>query len=95
MRGENPPHEDLIARERKREEDVRTCLGFDKGMVCLPVILLQPLFEKKVFEETEDLILFQDRIRGDKEMNKKVASRPQYLHGRPRTERALRLLRRD
>ena len=34
VRGENAPHENLIARERKRDEDVHNCLGFDKGMIC-------------------------------------------------------------
>jgi hypothetical protein len=80
VRGENAPHEEFIARERRRDEDVRNCLGFDKGMLCLPVnSLLHPLFEKKVFEETEDSILFQDEFGVRKRMNKKVASRPQYL----------------
>ena len=80
VRGENAPHENLIARERKRDEDVHNCLGFDKGMVCLPVnSLLHPQFEKRVFEETEDSILFQDEFGVRKRMNKKVASRPQYL----------------
>jgi uroporphyrinogen-III decarboxylase len=80
IRGENSPHEQLIARERRRDEDVHDALEFDKGMICLPInSLVSPQFEKKVFEETEDSILFQDEFGVKKRMNKKVASRPEFL----------------
>ena len=80
IRGENAPHEAFIARERKRDKDVCNYFGFDKGMVCLPInSLLDPPFEKRVFEETEDSILLQDEFGVKKRMNKKAASRPQFL----------------
>jgi multiple sugar transport system permease protein len=58
------------------------CIGdiFVK-MICLPVnSLLQPQFEKKVFEESDDYIIFQDELGVKKKMNKKEASRPQFPH---------------
>jgi len=79
IRGENAPHEDFFS-NRRRDVDVHDYFGFDRGMVCLPVnSLLQPQFEKKVFEETEDYIIFQDEFGGKKRMNKREASRPQFL----------------
>ena len=80
VRGENSPHEEFLSSDRKRDVDVHEYFGFDKGMVCLPInSLLHPLFEIKVFEETEDYVLFQDEFGVKKKMNKKVASRPQFL----------------
>ena len=80
IRGENAPHEDFYS-DRRRDLDVHECFGFDQGMICLPVnSLLQPQFEKKVFEESDDYIIFQDELGVKKKMNKKEASRPQFLH---------------
>ncbi len=80
VRAENSPHEAFIARERRRDEDVHNALGFDKGMVCLPInSLVYPAFEKKVFEETEDSVVFQDEFGVKKRMNKRAASRPEFL----------------
>jgi uroporphyrinogen decarboxylase len=80
VRGENSPHEEFVSSDRKRDVDVHEYFGFDKGMVCLPVnSLVHPPFEKKVFEETEDYVLFQDEFGVKKKMNKKAASRPQFL----------------
>jgi len=80
VRGENSPHEEVLSSDRKRDVDVHEYFGFDKGMVCLPVnSLLYPLFEKTVFEETEKYVLFQDEFGVKKKMNKKAASRPQFL----------------
>ena len=79
IRGENAPH-DVYSLERRRDVDVHQHFGFDKGMVCLPVnSLLQPPFENKIFEETEDYVIFQDEYGVKKRMNKRRASRPQYL----------------
>ena len=80
VRGENSPHEEFVSPDRKRDVDVHEYFGFDKGMVCLPVnSLLHPPFKKTVFEETEDYVLFQDEFGVKKKMNKKIASRPQFL----------------
>jgi len=79
VRGENAPHEDFFY-DRRRDVDVHDYFGFDSGMVCLPVnSLLQPQFEKKVFEETDDYIILQDEFGMKKKMNKREASRPQFL----------------
>jgi len=79
IRGENAPHEDFFS-DRRRDVDVHDHFGFDDGMVCLPVnSLLQPQFEKKVFEETEDYVIFQDELGVKKRLNKKTASRPQFI----------------
>lgn len=80
VRGENSPHEEVLSSDRKRDVDVHEYFGFDQGMVCLPVnSLLYPLFEKTVFEETEEYVLLQDEFGVKKKMNKKAASRPQFL----------------
>jgi uroporphyrinogen decarboxylase len=79
IRGENAPH-DEYSLERRRDVDVHHYFGFDQGMVCLPVnSLLQPPFENRIFEETEDYVIFQDEFGVKKKMNKREASRPQYL----------------
>jgi uroporphyrinogen decarboxylase len=79
VRGENAPHEDFFS-DRKRDLDVHDHFGFDPGIVCLPVnSLLQPQFEKKTLEETEGYIILQDELGVQKRMNKKEASRPQFL----------------
>lgn len=80
IRGENAPHEDFYS-DRSRDTDVHDYFGFDKGMVCLPVnSLLQPPYEKKVFEESDEYIILQDELGVMKKMNKKGASIPQFLH---------------
>ncbi len=79
IRGENAPH-DVFSLERRRDVDVHHYFGFDQGMVSLPVnSLLQPPFENKIFEETEDYAVLQDEFGVKKKMNKREASRPQYL----------------
>ena len=94
VRAENSPHEAFIARERKRDGDVHDSLGFDKGMVCLPInSLVCPAFEKKVFEETEDSILFQDEFGVKKRMNKKTASRPEFLEWPAQDRRSFEALK--
>lgn len=80
IRAENAPHEDFFLTDRKRDADVHDCLGFDKGMIALPVnSLLCPAFERKVFEETADYAVVQDDFGVVKKMNKDLASRPQFL----------------
>ncbi len=94
VRAENAPHEAFIARERRRDEDVHDALGFDKGMVCLPInSLVYPQFEKKIFEETEDSILFQDEFGVKKRMNKKAASRPEFLEWPAQDRKGLEALK--
>jgi uroporphyrinogen-III decarboxylase len=94
VRGENAPHEEVFARERKRDVDVHNYLGFDKGVVCLPInSLLSPQFDKKIYEETEDSILFQDEFGVKKRMNKKVASRPQFLEWPAQDRRTFEVLK--
>jgi hypothetical protein len=79
VRGEDAPHEDFFS-DRKRDVDVHDYFGFDPGIICLPVnSLLQPQFEKKTLEETEGYIILQDELGVQKKMNKKEASRPQFL----------------
>ena len=80
IRGENAPHETFFLKERTRDTDVHEFFGFDPGMNCLPLnSLLHPLFEQETYEETEDYLLFRDSFGVKKRMNKKAASRPQYL----------------
>jgi uroporphyrinogen decarboxylase len=79
IRGENAAH-DEFSMEKNRDVDVHNYFGLDKWMVCLPVnSMFQPPFEKKIFEESEDYIIFQDEYGVKKKMNKKEASRPQFL----------------
>ena len=79
VRGENAPHENFFS-DRRRDADVHDFFGFDHGMICLPInSLLQPPFERKVFEETDEYILLQDEFGVKKKMNKAAASRPQFL----------------
>ena len=80
VRAENAPHEEFFSWGRRRDKDVHAYLSFDKGMVCLPInCLLCPPFEKKIFEEDENSILFRDEVGVTKRMNKTLASRPQFL----------------
>jgi len=80
IRGENAPHETFFLKDRMRDTDVHEYFGFDPGILCLPVnSLLHPLFEQEIHEETEDYVLFRDSFGVKKRMNKKAASRPQYL----------------
>ena len=79
IRGESNPHDELDT-EKRRDIDVNHYFEFDKGIVCLPVnSLIHPAFEHKVFEETEDYIIFQDNLGVKKKANKTAASRPQFL----------------
>ena len=79
IRGESAPHDEL-SREVRRDTEVHQYFNFDKGIFSLPVnSLIHPAFEYKVFEETEDYIIFQDNLGVKKKMNKKITSRPQFL----------------
>jgi hypothetical protein len=79
VRGESAPHDEVYM-EIRRDADVNHHFEFDKGIVCLPVnSLIHPAFEYRVFEETEDYITCQDSLGVKKKMNKKTASRPQFL----------------
>jgi len=79
IRGEHATHDEFSI-ERRRDIDVHHYFRFDQGMLCLPVnSLLQPPFENKIFEETEDYVIFQDDYGVKKKTNKRVASRPQFL----------------
>lgn len=94
IRAENAPHEDFFLTDRKRDTDVHDCLGFDKGMIALPVnSLLCPAFERKVFEETTDYAVVQDDFGVVKKMNKGMASRPQFLQWPARDRKGFEALK--
>ncbi|MGQ9648091.1 MAG: uroporphyrinogen decarboxylase family protein [Thermodesulfobacteriota bacterium] len=79
VRAESAPHK-IFPPDMPRDTDVHTYFDFDPGLVCLPVnSLLHPPFEKKTLEETEDYVVLQDELGVQKKMNKKEASRPQFL----------------
>lgn len=79
VRAESAPHK-IFCPDMPRDEDVRTYLGFDPGLVCLPInSVLDPPFERKLIEEENDYVIFQDEYGVTKKMNKAAPSRPQYL----------------
>lgn len=79
IRGESAPHDEL-SEEVRRDTEVHQYFHFDKGIVSLPVnSLIHPAFEHRVFEETEDYIVFQDQLGVTKKVNKEIASTPQFL----------------
>jgi uroporphyrinogen decarboxylase len=79
VRGENAPHDDLST-TRVRDMEVHKTLGFDNGMVCLPVNSgPEPRFEQTVFEETEEYLIYQDELGVKKKLNKQEASTPEFI----------------
>jgi uroporphyrinogen decarboxylase len=79
VRGEAAPHEDYSKR-RPRERDAHDYLGFDDGLVALPVNAgPQPPFERKVFEDTDNHIVFQDEYGVKKKLKKLGASTPEFV----------------
>jgi uroporphyrinogen-III decarboxylase len=93
IRGENAPHENFFS-DRRRDADVHDFFGFDPGMICLPInSLLQPPFDRRVFEETDEYILLQDEFGVKKKMNKTAASRPQFLQWPAETRNGFEVLK--
>jgi uroporphyrinogen decarboxylase len=93
IRGESTPHDEVYM-EIRRDKDVHHYFQFDKGIVCLPVnSLIHPPFEYKVFEETENYIIFQDKYGIKKKMNKKSASTPQFLWWPAQDRKAFEVLK--
>ncbi len=79
VRAESAPHK-IFHPDMLRDTDVHTYLGFDPGLVCLPVNSgLEPPFERKVIEEEEGYVIYQDEYGVVKKLNKAIPSRPQYL----------------
>ncbi len=79
IRGDHSPH-DPFSTTRVRDQDVHTALGFDQGMICLPVNSgPAPLFENKVFEETERYVITQDEYGVKKKLNKVQAATPEFI----------------
>lgn len=79
VRGENSPH-DEFSTSRVRDKDVHNTHGLDKGLICLPVNSgPAPLFEQKVFEETEHYIVTQDEYGVRKKLNREEAATPEFI----------------
>jgi len=79
VRAEASAH-DLFTRTRMRDGDVHEALGFDVGIVALPVNSgPQPPFELLIIEENENFKVVQDELGVIKKINKKEASIPQFI----------------
>lgn len=79
IRAEAVPH-DEFSTTRSRDSDVHGQLGLDAGLLCLPVNSgPQPPFEREIFEDTEDFLIFQDELGVKKRINKKEASIPEFI----------------
>jgi uroporphyrinogen decarboxylase len=79
IRGEAAAH-DEASPTRIRDSDVHRALGFDPGLVNLPVNSgPQPLFVQDVFEETEEYLVYQDEYGVKKRLTKRGASVPEFI----------------
>jgi len=85
VRGEAAPHEDY-SKKRPRERDVHDYLGLDEGLdeglEALPVNAgPEPPFERKIFEDTNAHVIFQDEYGVRKKIKKVGASTPETRKG--------------
>ena len=79
IRGEASPH-DESSTTRFRERDAHNVLGFDPGLMNLPVNSgPQPLFSQDVFEETAEYLVYQDEYGVKKRLSKGGASVPEFI----------------
>jgi uroporphyrinogen decarboxylase len=79
IRGEASPH-DESSPTRFRERDAHNVLGFDPGLINLPVNSgPQPLFSQDVFEETAEYLVYQDEYGVKKKLSKGGASVPEFI----------------
>jgi uroporphyrinogen decarboxylase len=79
IRGDASPH-DIFSKTRFRDRDVHNLMGFDEGLVIVPVNSgPQPPFEQAVTEETEDYLVFQDEFGVKKKLNRREASTPEFV----------------
>jgi hypothetical protein len=79
IRGEASPH-DESSPTRFRERDAHNVLGFDPGLINLPVNSgPQPLFSQDVFEESAEYLVYQDEYGVKKRLSKCGASVPEFI----------------
>ncbi len=79
VRGENAAHIESST-TRMRDVEVHETLGFDQGMICLPVNSgPEPKFEHIVLEESDKFITYQDELGVKKRLNKEEASVPEFI----------------
>ncbi len=79
IRGGASPHDEYSS-SRFRDKDVHNQLGFDRGMVVLPINSgPNPPFEEKIVEETAEYLIFQDELGVQKKLNKQEASTPGFI----------------
>ncbi len=79
IRAEASPH-DETSPTRFRERDAHNVLGFDPGLINLPVNSgPQPLFSQDVFEESAEYLVYQDEYGVKKRLSKGEASVPEFI----------------
>ena len=79
VRGEACSH-DETSTTRVRDWDVHKTLGFDPGLVNLPVNSgPQPLFPEEVFEDTDEYLVYQDEYGVKKRLTKGSSSVPEFI----------------
>lgn len=95
IRGEASPH-DETSPTRFRERDAHNILGFDPGLINLPVNSgPQPLFSHAVFEETAEYLVYQDEYGVKKRLSKGGASVPEFIDWQVKNRRDFERLKEE